>query len=272
MKKKLSIVLCILWMGFIFYNSSQPGNQSNEKSIKVLNMIKEFQDNALDMIRKIINGNNSSSLNGYIVYNESTREIVNPNSTINWGKCDEEEISNIVITYDNSESYDSIEFCGINQGYVTYNKIDSNGITINKVSIGSNDILKNRRISINKSDIKNLLIKVRDRIKSFVYEHFNNFNVFVRKSAHAFEFLVLAILLLWAMACHEIKGMKAVIFTLLIVLFYAMTDEFHQLFVPGRGASINDVMIDFIGGVIGSILYSCASWLCNIKVSAFEKV
>ena len=246
MKKKLSIVLCILWMGFIFYNSSQPGNQSNEKSIKVLNMIKEFQDNALDMIRKIINGNNSSSLNGYIVYNESTREIIVPNSTVNWGKC--------WINSDNVES------------------ISSNRIKINKVTQESNDIFKNRMISIDKSDIKNLLIKVRDRIKSFVYEHFNNFNVFVRKSAHAFEFLVLAILLLWAMACHEIKGMKAVIFTLLIVLFYAMTDEFHQLFVSGRGASINDVMIDFIGGVIGSILYSCASWLCNIKVSAFEKV
>lgn len=270
MKKKLSIVLCILWMGFIFYNSSQPGNQSNEKSIKVLNMIKEFQDNALDMIRKIINGNNSSSLNGYIVYNESTREIIVPNSTVNWGECNEGEISNIFISYDNSENYNSIELCWINSDNVE--SISSNRIKINKVTQESNDIFKNRMISIDKSDIKNLLIKVRGRIKSFVYEHFNNFNVFVRKSAHAFEFLVLAILLLWAMACHEIKGMKAVIFTLLIVLFYAMTDEFHQLFVPGRGASINDVMIDFIGGVIGSILYSCASWLCNIKVSAFEKV
>ncbi|WP_196001633.1 VanZ family protein [Clostridium sp. 1001271B_151109_B4] len=272
MKKKLSIVLCILWMGFIFYNSSQPGNQSNEKSTKVLNMIKEFKDDTLDMIRKIMNGNNSSSLNGYIVYNESTRKIVNPNSTINWGKCNEEEISNIFITYDNSESYDSIELCGINSEKVAYNKIASNGIKINKVSLESNDILKNRRISINKSDIKNLLIKVSDKIKAFVYEHFNNFNVFVRKCAHAFEFSVLAILLLWAMSCHGIKGMKSVIFALLIVFFYAMTDEFHQLFVPGRGANINDVMIDFIGGIIGSVLYTCISWLCNFKVSAFERV
>ena len=41
MKKKLSIILCILWMDYI-YNSSQTGYKSNERSVKVLNVIKQF--------------------------------------------------------------------------------------------------------------------------------------------------------------------------------------------------------------------------------------
>lgn len=269
MKKKLSIVLCILWMGFIFYNSSQPANQSNEKSLKVLNMIKEFKDDTLDMIRKIINGNNSSSLNGYIVYNESTREIIDPNNTANLEICDENEISNVFITYNNDNS---VECGGRNLDNVVYNRIASSEVKVDKVSLESNNIFENKKLSIDKSDIKNFLVKVQDKIKGFVYEHFNNFNTFVRKSAHAFEYSVLAILLLWAMSCHGIKGRKAVTFSLLIVLFYAMTDEFHQLFVPGRGASIDDVMIDFLGGIVGSILYICISWLYNFKVMTSEKV
>ena len=58
------------------------------------------------------------ALNGYIVYNESTREIIVPNSTVNWGKCNEGEISNIFISYDNSENYNSIELCWINSDNV----------------------------------------------------------------------------------------------------------------------------------------------------------
>ncbi len=34
-------------------------------------------------------------------------------------------------------------------------------------------------------------------------------------------------------------------------LFYAMTDEFHQLFVPDRNGNFIDVLIDFSGSLIG---------------------
>ena len=54
MKKKLSIILCILWMGFIFYNSSQTGYKSNERSVKVLNVIKQFKNDTLNIIKELI--------------------------------------------------------------------------------------------------------------------------------------------------------------------------------------------------------------------------
>lgn len=34
-------------------------------------------------------------------------------------------------------------------------------------------------------------------------------------------------------------------------LFYAMTDEFHQLFVPDRNGNFIDVLIDFSGSILG---------------------
>ena len=35
---------------------------------------------------------------------------------------------------------------------------------------------------------------------------------------------------------------------------YAATDEFHQLFVPGRSGQMTDVMIDSVGCLIGCLV------------------
>lgn len=42
---------------------------------------------------------------------------------------------------------------------------------------------------------------------------------------------------------------------LFITTGYAATDEFHQLFVPGRAGRLTDVCIDSIGGIGGIIFY-----------------
>lgn len=242
MKKKLSIILCILWMGFIFYNSSQPGYKSNERSVKVLNVIKQFKNDTLNIIKELISDNKSSSLNKHIIYNEDKA----------FNKSDKSLNINLAINK-NKSNYTKLSIEEVNN--------------IEKINN-----IKYSKISIIKIKAKDFFIKARDKIKIFVYKYFKNFNVFVRKSAHAFEFLVLAMLILWAMTCHDVKGIKAIFFTLLIVLFYAITDEFHQLFVYGRGASLKDVKIDFIGGVIGSIFYSLISLRPNLKSKKIREV
>lgn len=242
MKKKLSIILCILWMGFIFYNSSQPGYKSNERSVKVLNVIKQFKNDTLNIIKELISDDKRSSLNKHIIYNEDKA----------FNKSDKSLNINLAI----------------NKNKSNYTKVSIE--EVNKIEKINN--IKYSKISIIKIKAKDFFIKARDKIKIFVYKYFKNFNVFVRKSAHAFEFLVLAMLILWAMTCHDVKGIKAIFFTLLIVLFYAITDEFHQLFVYGRGASLKDVKIDFIGGVIGSIFYSLISLRPNLKSKKIKEV
>jgi len=58
----------------------------------------------------------------------------------------------------------------------------------------------------------------------------------------------------------SIKGtkklnLKIVLIILGISLLYAISDEFHQSFIPGRTAVLKDVVIDFIGSLISVGIY-----------------
>jgi VanZ family protein len=48
-----------------------------------------------------------------------------------------------------------------------------------------------------------------------------------------------------------------------ICVLCAMLDEFHQLFVPGRGAQVKDVIIDTVGAIVG--IGVCGIWGKLIK-------
>ena len=76
----------------------------------------------------------------------------------------------------------------------------------------------------------------------------------VRKSAHMFSYCILAILLFMSVYEKDIK--KSSIISFLSTFLYACSDEFHQLFIPGRSGEIRDVMIDSIGGIIGIVIIS----------------
>lgn len=69
----------------------------------------------------------------------------------------------------------------------------------------------------------------------------------MKKSAHFVEYGVLVTLLYRAFINSNMAKNKAQLYSLIISIIYAMTDEFHQSFTPGRGPSIRDVLIDSIG-------------------------
>lgn len=72
----------------------------------------------------------------------------------------------------------------------------------------------------------------------------------LRKIAHAIEFGILALLLYRAIKEGGVKTNRTIIYSSIIALFYAFSDEFHQLFVRGRHCSFKDVAIDSIGILI----------------------
>ncbi|MDP4178305.1 MAG: VanZ family protein [Bacillota bacterium] len=149
--KKISLILMIIWMGFIFYNSSRSGTASNLVSYKVTNTIRTEKS-------AIVNDGNS------------------------------------------------------------------------------NHKIQYSRLPKTKKDEK--------------------INIFVRKNAHAFEYFVLALIVSGCVFYFlNLKGKKAVVYIAFICLLYAVTDEFHQSFVPGRQSLISDVLIDFIGSIIGMIIF-----------------
>ncbi len=72
----------------------------------------------------------------------------------------------------------------------------------------------------------------------------------IRKIAHMTLYAILA----FCAACSQIKpSFKKV---LLFCACYACTDEFHQLFIPGRSGEIRDVCIDCLGACIGFLLFT----------------
>ena len=83
----------------------------------------------------------------------------------------------------------------------------------------------------------------------------NKLNAPIRKAAHAGVYFVLAIFLLIALNTHKERFVRNGIITLLICFVYALTDEYHQTFVPGRAGMFTDCLIDTLGAVIACIVY-----------------
>ncbi|EOC99331.1 VanZ family protein [Caldisalinibacter kiritimatiensis] len=81
------------------------------------------------------------------------------------------------------------------------------------------------------------------------------FNHIVRKYAHFTCYLVLGLLVMNAFRRSGVKGLRVFIFSLMFCIFYAISDEMHQVFVPGRGAQVTDVLIDSLGSFVGIGMY-----------------
>lgn len=87
---------------------------------------------------------------------------------------------------------------------------------------------------------------------------FNEISHIVRKSAHFFNFLILGLISCFLTATYTRKKIS-IIYPLIFCLLYAISDEVHQLFVPNRGGTIKDVLIDFSGATLG--IYFASSLL-----------
>ena len=69
--------------------------------------------------------------------------------------------------------------------------------------------------------------------------------VFIRKGAHMAEYAVGAMLFYgYCLTYPNMQPKKRIIFAEMCTVLYAITDEVHQLFIPGRNGSIFDVLID----------------------------
>ena len=88
-------------------------------------------------------------------------------------------------------------------------------------------------------------------------------HTFVRKAAHMSEYAVLALLYLYALCKNEAK--RPLRTALLLCTMYAATDEIHQAFVPDRGPSPIDVMIDTAGAGVGLALARLTALLRSSK-------
>jgi VanZ family protein len=120
------------------------------------------------------------------------------------------------------------------------------------------NILENAQAKIeNQAEDKTTNNKVQSNEKTTVQNtNENNLDHIIRKNAHGFMYMVLAILVSSAFFSYNKRGRNIIVYILFVCLFYAVTDEFHQSFVPGRTSLVSDILVDFTGAFVGlSIFY-----------------
>lgn len=81
-----------------------------------------------------------------------------------------------------------------------------------------------------------------------------NIKMPIRKLAHFSIYTVLGITTMCHMSTYSISKYKEIEGSLSIGVLYAISDEIHQLFVPGRSGQVRDVFIDTFGVIFGICL------------------
>ncbi|OGQ95778.1 MAG: hypothetical protein A2521_01035 [Deltaproteobacteria bacterium RIFOXYD12_FULL_57_12] len=83
------------------------------------------------------------------------------------------------------------------------------------------------------------------------------------KVLHMTAYAGLAAAVLYGLRPYRIAGWPAVILTMTICIFYGISDEYHQSFVPGRTVSAWDLAAD----TLGALLLVVMAWRRNWQVA-----
>jgi VanZ family protein len=85
-------------------------------------------------------------------------------------------------------------------------------------------------------------------------EHLQVSHLICRKAGHILEYFVPGVPAWRATAATPALWIRPELLTVGLVLVVALSDEFHQSFVPSRTSALGDVGYDFFGGVMGLLL------------------
>ena len=77
----------------------------------------------------------------------------------------------------------------------------------------------------------------------------------IRKLAHFTEYMVLGILTMNLWKQYGKLNKKQLFVIILFCVFYAITDEFHQMFIENRSGNLWDMTIDSLGSLFGIVSY-----------------
>lgn len=102
-------------------------------------------------------------------------------------------------------------------------------------------------------DILNILFKLKIKELDFVKDYI----FLIRKLAHFTEFSILGVLAYISINDFSLK--KSLMLSIVFSIFYAISDEIHQLFVINRSCSIYDMLLDSLGAITGIIMINLIS-------------
>ena len=96
-----------------------------------------------------------------------------------------------------------------------------------------------------------------DAVSNFIL----NANHYVRKTAHFMIFAVLGLLVNNLLLSYGNERVKSCFFAVLICFLYAVSDEVHQYFVPGRSMQMADIFADLFGAAVAAALLCVAFYI-----------
>jgi len=97
---------------------------------------------------------------------------------------------------------------------------------------------------------------------------FGYWDAVLKKGAHMAGYALLALALLHGLSGGKPASRRHAFLAVVLAASYAVTDEFHQRFTPGRGPSVADVWIDTFGASIGLLLWA---WLRKGRTTAGQR-
>lgn len=79
-------------------------------------------------------------------------------------------------------------------------------------------------------------------------------DLFLKKTAHASAYA--ALMGLWWWNLRQLRGNSPVTLglSLAFTALYALSDEWHQTFIPGRNGQLADILVDFSGALFALIV------------------
>lgn len=79
-------------------------------------------------------------------------------------------------------------------------------------------------------------------------------NYFIRKVAHFLIYMLIGMCSYYIALIFGEKIRRKALVTGFLCFVYALFDEIHQFFVPGRDFKITDILIDMLGAAIGMLV------------------
>lgn len=81
-----------------------------------------------------------------------------------------------------------------------------------------------------------------------------NLHYFIRKFAHFVLYCGLGFLMVFSIASIKYRSFVSYIIAWLAASLYGLLDEWHQTFVPGRGATLADIKLDAMSALAGVVI------------------
>jgi VanZ family protein len=99
------------------------------------------------------------------------------------------------------------------------------------------------------------------------HKQLEHLHFIIRKSAHITEYFISGLLLFRAFrsGSEEHHAWRWALYSFLVLVVIAATDEYHQSFVADRTSSIVDVGIDSMGGVFALFVCTLKRWSARTK-------